>query len=428
MPVNVLVLGSGGREHALVWKLSQSPLLGDLFCAPGNPGMTGLAKCISLLLDDHAGILSFAQKNDIGLVVVGPELPLVNGLADAFAGSGIAVFGPTENAARLEGSKVFAKDFMRELRVPTAPFITTNNYDEALKFVRSKNCPLVIKVDGLAGGKGAIICPSYQQAKRTLDQIFNQNKYNDAGKRVVIEECLYGQEVSFHAFCDGSSFILMPCSQDHKSISEGGRGLNTGGMGAIAPVPWVDAKLIGKVSEKVVQPIITNMVKLHWPYVGCLYPGLMIDKLAGPQVLEFNCRFGDPETQPLMMLLDSDLLEIMLACAHNELRGMDIDWKPGFSACVVLASKGYPETYETGKVITGLSEVEKVFGDNVEVFHAGTKIEDGILKTEGGRVLGVTGHGLTLEEAINRAYGACELIKFDNKYMRRDIGRESLEN
>lgn len=422
--MKVLVIGSGGREHALVWKLAQSPLVEDLYCAPGNPGMTGEAQCVDIASDDIAGLKAFALDKGIDLTVVGPEAPLVAGIADEFEAAGLAVAGPSAHAAQLEGSKAFAKDAMTRFGVPTAGYKVFTDPAQAKAYVRAADRPLVIKADGLAAGKGVILCKDAAEAEEAVALVMEQKAFGPAGDTLVAEEWLTGEEASFLVFSDGKTIVTMPSSQDHKAVGEGDTGPNTGGMGAYSPAPVVTPPLAEKVMEQVIRPMIEGMAKEGHPFKGILYAGLMIAPDGELGVLEFNVRFGDPEAQPLLVRLESDLADILMKLAQGKLELAEVRWSERPSVCVVLASGGYPGKYQTGKEITGLENA--ALCNEVTVFHAGTKLVDAKLVTSGGRVLGVTALGNSVAEAIERAYEACDLIHWEGKYMRRDIGHRAL--
>lgn len=422
--MKVLVVGGGGREHALCWKLSQSPKVKGLFCAPGNAGIGEIAHLVDISPDDLQGLLRFAKEEGIDLTVVGPEAPLVQGIADLFEAEGLRVFGPTKAAAEIEGSKAFAKEFMRRHGIPTAPFEVFDDPDAAKDWIRRAGKPLVVKASGLAAGKGTIVCDRVEEALGAVEEIMVKRAFGDAGSKVVVEERLYGQEVSFMAFCDGENILPMSSSQDHKRLLDGDEGPNTGGMGAYSPVPFVDDALERRIIEEIVVPTVRGLKAEGRPYRGVLYAGLMIDPSGNPWVLEFNCRFGDPEAQALLVRMEGDLLEAMLACLEGRLPEVSLRWDPRPAVCVVMASKGYPGPYEKGKEIRGVEEAEKL--EDVWVFHAGTRREGGRLLTAGGRVLGVTAKGRDLREAISRAYEAVERIHWEGVHYRRDIGKKGL--
>ncbi len=428
MKKRVLLVGSGGREHALAWKLCQSPELGKLYVAPGNAGTNKIASNVPIEAIDIPGLLKFALKEKIDLTVVGPDDPLANGIVDIFQAYGLHIFGPTQAAAQIEASKVFSKRLMRSSGVPTAPFKVIGSSTGALvlarKHFRKSDESFVLKADGLALGKGVYICKNLTEARTAIDEIMIRRIHGSAGNRVIAEDFAEGLEVTTHVFCDGKSYKLFPSAQDHKPIFNGDEGPNTGGMGAIAPVPWFTIDHKKFVEQRILDPILHALREIGRPFVGLLYPGLKVPS-EGPVVLEFNARFGDPETQVYMPLLKTDLLEIFEACVNGQLHKINVEWNPGFAACIVMASVGYPAPdYKKGMVITGIDRAETLPG--VVVFHAGTKYVDGKLVTSGGRVLGVTGIGLTLYEAINRAYNGVECIHFEGMQYRRDIGVKSL--
>lgn len=423
MSAKVLVIGSGGREHALAWKLSQSPKVTDLYVAPGNGGTSQIAENISINATDIDGLVRFAKKNAIDLTVVGPDDPLAAGIVDTFQKETLRIFGPTRAAAEIEWSKVFAKRLMRKCGILTAPFAIFQDHEKAQQDVYYENgTSLVVKADGLALGKGAYVCHTVQDALLALQEIMVKRQYGNAGNEVVIEDFLEGQEVSIHAFCDGKSVVLFPPSQDHKPIFDGDQGRNTGGMGTITPVPWFTAEFLESAKTHIVTPALNALKELNAPFVGCLYPGLKAT-LLGLVTLEFNARFGDPETQSYMRLLKTDLFDILWACVHGTLSEIKIEWYPGFAVCIVLASEGYPGPYKKGIPIFGIDQAEKQEG--IMVFHAGTTF-DGQFKTSGGRVLGVTAVANTLKAALERAYKAVTLIHFEGMHYRKDIGAKAL--
>ncbi|MCQ2359616.1 MAG: phosphoribosylamine--glycine ligase, partial [Phascolarctobacterium sp.] len=399
--MNVLLIGSGGREHALAWKLAQSPKVEKLLVAPGNPGIGLLDKCecVSLDVENLELVADFAQENKIDLTVVGPEAPLVAGLADVFEARGLAVFGPSKAAAQLEGSKAFSKNIMAKYNVPTAFFKICDNIDDAKAYVEEKGAPIVVKADGLAAGKGVVVAFTKEEALNAIDEMMGDHKFGAAGACVVLEEFMDGEEASLLAFTDGKVIVPMIASQDHKRAFDGDKGPNTGGMGTYAPAPVLTPALRDKATEEVLKPMIAAMQAEGTPYKGCLYAGLMV-KGDSVRVVEFNCRFGDPETQVVLPLLDSDLAEIMLACATGKLDQVEINWSDKAAVCVVVASGGYPESYEKGKEITGLEAAAEV---GAVVFHAGTKFSDGKIVTSGGRVLGVTAVDDNIKAARDKA-------------------------
>lgn len=420
--MNVLVIGSGGREHTIVWKVSQSAKLTKLYALPGNPGTAELAENVNRIsVDDHAAVASFCKDKQIDLVIVGPEAPLAAGLVDSLSAEGIRCFGPSQAAAQIEASKSFAKDFMARHNIPTAKYATFSNYDEAIRYLESVDCPIVIKASGLAAGKGVILPETDEEAKSTLEDILVKKVFGEAGAEVVIEERMTGQEVSFMAFTDGTSVVPMLPAQDHKRIFDGDKGANTGGMGAYAPAPIFTAEMMSESVEKVLKPAINGMRSEGNPFVGVLYAGLMLTP-NGIRVLEFNCRFGDPETQVVLPLLETDLVEIAEACANGTLANVNIRWKNGVAVCVVLASKGYPEKPENGKVVT----IEKL-PDDMVCFHAGTKMENENLITSGGRVFGLTAWAEDIASAVKKVYANIGKVTFDGMQYRKDIAHRALE-
>jgi len=416
--MNVLLVGSGAREHTIAWKLAQSPLLGQLFAAPGNAGTAAIAENLPVAANDIEGLTAAARDRRIDLVVVGPEEPLARGLVDRLAVAGIPAFGPSRAAAEIESSKVFSKSLMQRHGIPTAAFGTFDSFEEAAAFVRAHQGPLVVKADGLAAGKGAVVTTSKEEALATLEEMLVRSVLGDAGRRVVVEERLQGREVTAHAFTDSRAVVSMPLSCDHKPVFDGDQGPNTGGMGAYSPPHWLDPATEGWIDRHVTRATVDAMLEEGRPYRGVLYPGLMMTA-EGPQVLEYNCRFGDPETQVLLPRLKTDLLEILLAVVNNRLEGTVVEWSDEACVGVVLASGGYPGPYKTGFPIEGLDEVDP----DVQVFHAGTKRrDDGVVVTAGGRVLTVVATGATLTEAREKAYRNVERIRFQGVHYRRDIG------
>mgnify|MGYP001612587338 CR=1 FL=1 len=418
--MDILIIGSGAREHALAWKIKQSLECGKLYIAPGNAGTVKFAENISLNIKDNAAVVEFAKKNGIGLVVVAPDDYLAQGMVDALMAAGIQAFGPTKAAAELEWSKAFAKSFMRRYEIPTAYSKTFASLELALVYAKEQRFPLVVKADGLALGKGVVIAQSYEEAERTLTEFMEGGKFGESGRTVVVEESLEGTEVSIHAFSDGKTAKLFPVSRDHKRIGDGDQGPNTGGMGTIAPVKATET-FLSDVAERVVNPVIAGMAEQETPFSGILFPGLMVTP-QGSRVLEFNARFGDPECESYMRLLESDLVSIMLACIEGRLDREEVRWSPESVVTVILASKGYPGSYEKGFPITGIENAEKDL--SVVVFHAGTALKDGELVTAGGRVLGVSAIGATQEEAKKRAYDAVRKITFEGAQYRTDIGAD----
>jgi len=430
----ILIIGSGGREHALAWKLKQSPRVGKIYIAPGNAGTAQLGENIVISANDILALADFAQKEKIDFTVVGPDDSLALGITDEFQKRGLKIWGPSKTAAQIEASKAFAKELMRKNNIPTAAFKTFNNYGQALKYLETVGAPIVIKASGLALGKGVAVCKMLDEAKKFLQDVMVNKIFGDAGNEVVVEEFLQGQEFSIHAFSDGKNFQLLPSSQDHKPIFDGGLGPNTGGMGTIAPVPWVSETMMAEVSSTIVKPALEGLKNLGSPFVGLLYPGLMATSpsynkrgVGGDiKVIEFNSRFGDPETQSYMRLLKTDLLDILEACVDGKIADLKIEWSKKSACCIVLASGGYPGKYEKGKSITGIKEAEKM--EDIIVFHAGTILLDSNIVTNGGRVLGVTAIADNLQSALNKAYAAVKLIHFDGMYYRTDIGLASLRN
>ena len=418
--MNILVIGSGGREHALYWKLSESPQTEQIYAIPGNPGMGASA---AIALDDHAAILRFVKEHKIGLVVVGPEVPLMNGLVDELEAAGIRAFGPRANAAEIEGSKSFAKDLMKKYGIPTARYEVFTAAEPARAYIRQEGAPIVVKADGLAAGKGVIVAMTEQEALDAVDAIMEDHSFGDAGARVVIEEFMEGEEASLLAFTDGTTIRPMISAQDHKRAYDGDRGPNTGGMGTYAPAPVMTPEMTERAVEEILKPTIAAMAKEGRTYRGCLYLGLMVTA-DGPKVVEFNARFGDPETQVVLPLLDSDLVAIMCACADGTLADVPIRWKDGAAVCVVLASGGYPGHYDKGQEIHGLADAEAM---GALVFHAGTAMKAGKLVTNGGRVLGVVGRGADISSAVDAAYAAAAKISFKDAYYRKDIAHRALE-
>lgn len=424
--MRILLIGGGGREHALAWKLAQSDKVEKIFAAPGNPGIAMLKKCscIDLKLDDLEKVADYAEEESIDLTVVGPEATLVAGIADVFKRRGLPVFGPSKAAAQLEGSKAFSKELMAKYNIPTAFFKICEDMETAKAYVKEKGAPIVVKADGLAAGKGVVVAMTEEEALEAIEEMMGDHKFGNAGARVVLEEYMEGEEASLLAFTDGKTVVPMLAAQDHKRIFDNDQGPNTGGMGTYAPTPVMTDILRLKATERILKPVVAAMAKEGTPYQGCLYAGLMI-KDDVIKVVEFNCRFGDPETQVVLPLLESDLAEIMLACATGTLDQADVAWYDKAAVCVVMASGGYPESYETGKAITGLAEADAQ--ENTVVFHAGTKNAAGSIVTAGGRVLGVTAVDDNIRAARDRAYAAVENIKFDGAFYRKDIAWRALK-
>ncbi|MFA6142857.1 MAG: phosphoribosylamine--glycine ligase [Candidatus Omnitrophota bacterium] len=428
--MRILVIGSGGREHALCWKIAKSTRCSKLYCAPGNGGIRRIAEVAEIAADNIEALLKFAKEKNIDLTVVGPEVPLVKGIVDIFTKNGLKIFGPTKDLALLEGSKVFAKETMRRFGVPTADFKVFTDFKKASEYVKMKNCPLVIKADGLCAGKGVIVCKTTDESQAALKKMMADKAFGNAADKVIVEDCLIGEEASIIVVSDGKNIVPLASSQDHKRIYDSDRGPNTGGMGAYSPAPIVTEELFKKILDLAVLPIVKGLAKEGKPYKGVLYAGIMLtDK--GPYVLEFNARFGDPETQAILPRLKSDIVEMMERAVDGNLGNYKLEWDPRPCVSVVMASGGYPGDYEKGKNISGISESEKL--NDVVVFHAGTKLSqrssDGKdhLITSGGRVLNVTALGQDMAGAIDSCYKAVGLIKFDKMHYRRDIGRKALK-
>lgn len=424
--MNVLVVGGGGREHALIYKIKQNPDIKNIFCTPGNAGISRQAECINISPLELEKLADFAQSNNVELTVVGPEAPLTNGIVDIFEKRGLKVFGPKKDGAILEGSKVFAKNLMKKYNIPTANFKVFDNSFDAKNYIKKIDYPTVVKADGLAAGKGVIICKNEKEAEEAITEIMDKKVFGEAGNKIVIEDCLEGEEASFIAVTDGTTILPFDSSQDHKPVFDNDSGPNTGGMGAYSPAPVVNNKLYNKIMEKVMEPLLYGFHKEGINYKGVIYAGLMI-RDNEPYVLEFNCRFGDPETQPLLVRLDYDLIEIILASINGNLKQIanNVNWSKNASVCVVMASGGYPKNYEKGFEINGLDEVEQM--ENIFVFHAGTKFENNKIVTNGGRVLGVTSLSPSIKEAINNAYNAVNKIKWKDVHFRKDIGKKALK-
>ncbi|MFV1884247.1 MAG: phosphoribosylamine--glycine ligase [Balneola sp.] len=424
MPINVLLIGSGGREHALAWGIAKSAKLGKLFTAPGNPGTSELGDNVVLDVSDHEAVWGFIQTNSVDLTVVGPEQPLVDGIADFLEEKGHSVFGPKKQAAMLEGSKEFAKDFMKRHSIPTAKYevFSKDEFDKAAEYIKQEGkYPVVLKADGLAAGKGVLIPESEEEALEALEEL-KSGSLSGAASRLVIEEFMEGEEASVFAICDGDSFKVIGNAQDHKRVGERDTGLNTGGMGAYSPAPIATPEILKITEKEIIKPTIDGMKAEGYPYQGFLYVGLMITS-EGPKVVEYNCRFGDPECQVIIPRMKSDLLEVIYSCTQGELGATEIEFDNQYRCTVVLTSGGYPEAYEKGKEITGVENVQVAL-----VFHAGTKKEAGKLLTNGGRVLNVVGSGNTLQEAIVSTYSEVEKIHFEKVYFRRDIGAKGLKH
>ena len=422
--MRVLVVGGGGREHALVWRLRQGRALERLWCAPGNAGIAAMAECVPIAPDDVAGLVRFAREQHVDMTVVGPELPLTLGLVDRLADAGLRAFGPSAAAARLEGSKAFTKELLARERVPTAAFGTFTEPEAALRWVRDHGAPLVVKADGLASGKGVFICPTVEDAQAAIDDVMRRRLFGNAGTRIVVEEFLEGEELSFMALSDGTTVLPLASSQDHKRAFDGDEGPNTGGMGAYSPAPVLTPALEARVMREVMEPVVRAMAKAGAPYTGVLYAGLMV-KDGQAKVLEFNVRFGDPEAQVVLARLESDLATVMERTCAGTLAGLELAWDPRPAVCVVLVAEGYPGTVERGRPIEGLDALAG-WRDGV-VFHAGTRAgADGRPCTDGGRVLGVTALGKTIDAAVAHAYEAAARIHWPGMRYRRDIGRRAL--
>ncbi len=419
--MKVLVVGSGGREHAIVWSLKKNANIEKIYCAPGNAGIGLDAECVPIGAMEFDKLVDFAKKENIDFTIIGMDDPLVGGVVDAFEKEGLRVFGPRKNAAIIEGSKAFSKDLMKKYGIPTAKYESFTDYEEAKKYLDSQEMPIVIKADGLALGKGVLICMTREEAEEGLKEIMLDKKFGSAGNAVVIEEFLQGPEVSVLSFCDGKTVVPMVSAQDHKRALDGDKGLNTGGMGTFSPSVFYTEEMNEECMKTIFQPTVDAMAKEGRPFVGILYFGLMLTK-DGMKVIEYNARFGDPETQVVLPRLKTDLLEIMEACVDGKLADMNIEWYDNAAVCVVLASGGYPVEYEKGFEIKGLDEIKKY--NNIVVFHAGTAEKDGKLVTNGGRVLGITGIGDNINEAIKTAYEGVEIVDFDKKHFRTDIGRK----
>ena len=421
--MKILVVGSGGREHALCWKIKKSPLVREVFCAPGNAGISKDAECVNIPVNEIDELLQFAKNNGVDLTVVGPELPLTLGIVDAFEKENLKIFGPSKAASELEGSKVFSKKLMEKYDIPTANYSTFTDQDSALEHIKKINTPFVVKVDGLAAGKGVVICNSHADGEKAINSIMHDKVFGDAGNNIVIEEFLEGLEASIFVFTDGSEFLLLESSQDHKAVYDNDQGPNTGGMGAYCPAPIVTDELLNDVVEKIVRPTIEGLKSEGKIYKGILYIGLMING-DDVKVLEYNCRFGDPEAQPLLFKMESDIVPLMKEIAEGKLKQKNISWKPGSAICVVMSSKGYPGKYEKGVELKRLNDLDNV--EDVVVFHAGTKFENGKIVTNGGRVLGVTCLSTTIEETIEKVYDSVNIIDDGTLYYRTDIGKKAI--
>ncbi|WP_292018567.1 phosphoribosylamine--glycine ligase [Megasphaera sp. UBA4382] len=421
--MNVAVIGGGGREHTLAWKLAQSPSVDKLYALPGSDAMASIAECVPIGVEELDRIADFAVEKGIDMIVVGPEVPLTEGIADVCQKKGIAVFGPNKAAAQMEGSKVFAKNLMKKYHVPTAAYASFTDGNAAKDYIHKMGAPIVVKADGLAAGKGVVVAQTVEEAVDAVNAMMEDHIFGASGGRIVIEECMVGEEASLLAFVDGKTIVPMISAQDHKRIFDNDEGPNTGGMGAYAPAPVMTPELIQTVYDTILVPVVQGLANEGITYQGCLYAGLMITA-GGPKVVEFNCRFGDPETQAVLPLLDGDLAQIMYACTQGTLRRDMVHWKQGAACCVIMASKGYPASSHKGDVISGLDAVD----DDIVVFHSGTKKADGLYQTNGGRVLGVTAVGDSLQEAIDKAYANVRRISFDGQQVRSDIGAKGLRH
>ncbi|QFT53367.1 phosphoribosylamine--glycine ligase [Microbulbifer sp. THAF38] len=424
--MNVLIIGSGGREHALAWKAAQNPKVGTVFVAPGNAGTAreGKVQNVAIGVDNFPALADFAEENGVELTIVGPEAPLVDGIVDFFNGRGLAIFGPSKGAAQLEGSKAFTKDFLERHEIPTAAYRNFTEIEPAVEYIRERGAPIVVKADGLAAGKGVIVAETEQQAELAVRDMLSGNAFGDAGCRVVIEEFLQGEEASFIVMVDGENILPMATSQDHKRVGDGDTGPNTGGMGAYSPAPVVTDSVYQRIMQEVIEPTVKGLAAEGTPYTGFLYAGLMIDPQGAPRVIEYNCRFGDPETQPIMMRLKSDLVDLCLAALDKKLDSVTAEWDPRPSLGVVLAAHGYPGSYRKGDAISGL---EKADSDNAKVFHAGTALDGERVVTNGGRVLCATALGNTVAEAQANAYEAARTIYWEGVFYRKDIGYRAIE-
>ena len=422
--MKVLVIGNGGREHALVWKISQSPKVSQIYCAPGNAGISQLAQCIDIDADNIEKLTDFAQKEKINLTVVGPELPLSKGIVNEFNKQGLRIFGPSKEATEIESSKVFSKYLMKKYNIPTANYEVFQNSEKALDYIKQQTFPLVIKADGLAAGKGVFIVKNLDQAEDALNTLMKKKTFGEAGRQIVIEEFLEGEEVSILAFCDGKTVVPMVSSQDHKKIFDNDQGPNTGGMGAYSPVPFYPNEFKKTVLEEILKPTVKGLQSERREYKGVLYAGLVLTK-EGPKVLEFNARFGDPETQVVLPRLKTDLVDILNAVIEETLHKINIEWEDNAAVCVVVASGGYPGKYQKGKVIMGLERLEKM--KDIIAFHAGTKFQEGRIVTSGGRVLGISAWDDTISKTKEKVYEGVEEIYFEDMYYRKDIAVKAIK-
>ena len=421
--MRILVIGGGGREHALVWKLAQSPRVEKIYCAPGNPGIGQIAECVNISVDNIKALCGFAREHNVDLTVVGPEKPLTDGIVDYFTAQGLKIFGPTQEAAQLEGSKTFAKERMQEYHIPTADFAVFSSAAQAKNYIEKKGVGIVVKADGLAAGKGVVVATTAAEAIAAIDEIMLKKVHGDAGNQVVLEELLIGEEASLLAFTDGTTVVPMVAAQDHKRVGDGDTGPNTGGMGAYAPAPVVTPELLKQIQETILQPMIDGLRNDGILYQGCLYAGLMITA-DGPKVIEFNARFGDPETQVVLPLLKTDLVPVLEACMDGTLAECNVSWKNSAAVCVVVAAGGYPGEYRKGDVIKGLYDAE---AKDAVVFHAGTGLSGENVVTHGGRVLGVTAVAETIADAVDKVYPAVAQIKFSGMQYRKDIAHRALK-
>ena len=419
--MKILVVGGGGREHAIIWKLKQSSIVDKIYCAPGNAGISELAECVPISAMEFDKLISFVKENNIDYTIIGMDDPLAGGIVDAFENANLKVFGPRKNAAILESSKAFAKNLMKKYNIPTAAYETFDNYEAAKIYLEKQDIPIVLKADGLALGKGVLICKTLEEAQQGLKEIMQEHKFGAAGNTVIIEEFLEGPEVSILSFCDGKTIIPMVSAQDHKRAFDNDKGLNTGGMGTFSPSKFYTNEMAEECMKTIFQPTVDAMLKENRPFVGIIYFGLMYTK-NGMKVIEYNARFGDPETQVILPRLKTDLLDIMLACTNGTLNNINIEWYDNAAVCVILASGGYPVSYTKGYEITGLEKISEK--KNMIVFHAGTEKKEGKIVTSGGRVLGITGIGNNIDEAIKTAYKGVEIVNFNQKHFRTDIGKK----
>ena len=421
--MDILVIGSGGREHALVSKLKESTKVEKIYCVPGNPGIAEIAECVTIDINDNAALVNFALTHGIGLTVVGPEIPLANGIVNDFNDKGLKIFGPTQGAAQIEGSKAFAKYLMEKYNIPTAGFAVFTDAEAAKQYITKQGAPVVVKADGLAAGKGVVVAMTVAEALAAVDMIMCDNAFGLAGSQVVIEEFLVGEEASILAFTDGKTIVPMVAAQDHKRVYDNDQGPNTGGMGAYAPAPIITSTVSEQVMKKILQPTVNAMVSEGYPYCGCLYLGLIMTN-DGPKVIEFNARFGDPETQVVLPLLDSDLITIMESCIDGTLADVEIKWKDAAAVCIVMSSGGYPAKYNNGDAISGIENAQQ---QGAYVFHAGTAAREGQFVTNGGRVLGVTAIANDIKQAVDKAYQAVGKIKFNGMHFRKDIAYRAMK-